>query len=131
MRWAERPISVTHFQDMMGIGEVVHDKNLALVILDAVVWSVWKARNDWVFNNALIKSPKLIAYKVVGFLIQWTKMQKEKNRSQMEDIILKLQEGLRAAGGGKKLVFLSFSFPLRLAKLGMSRVWRVVFSCFS
>jgi len=49
-----------------------------------------------VFNNVLIKYPKTIAYKVVGFLIQWTKMQKKNDRSQMEDVILKLQEALRA-----------------------------------
>jgi hypothetical protein len=35
--------------------------------------------------------------KVVGFLTQWSKMQKEKNKPLLEDsIILKLQEGLRA-----------------------------------
>jgi len=49
---------------MMGIGEVIQEKSLALVILAAVVWSLWKYRNDWVFNNVLIKSPKSIAYKV-------------------------------------------------------------------
>ena len=61
-----------------------------------MVWSLWKVRNDWVFNNTLIKSPKVIAYKAVGFLIQWMKMQKMKDRPMMEDIVLKLQEGLKA-----------------------------------
>ena len=79
----------------MGIGEVIQEKSLALVILAAIVWSLWKHRNDWVFNNVLIKSPKSVAYKVVGFLTQWTKMQKEKDMPMMEDIILKLQEGMR------------------------------------
>lgn len=80
----------------MGIGEVVRDNKFAFIILAAVAWSLWKARNDWVFNNVLIKSPKAIAYRVVGFLIQWMKMQKEKDKPLMEDLILKLQEGLKA-----------------------------------
>lgn len=44
----------------------------------------------------LINSPKRIAHKAMGFLIQWKKMLKAKDRIQMEDIILKLQEGLKA-----------------------------------
>jgi len=70
LRWSVRHISITSFQDMMGIGEVIQEKSLALVMLAAVIWSLWKHRNDWVFNNVLIKikSPKSIAYRVVGFL---------------------------------------------------------------
>lgn len=96
LRWFERPISVNNYQEVMGIGEVVRDNKFAFIILAAVAWSLWKARNDWVFNNVLIKSPKAIAYRVVGFLIQWMKMQKEKDKPLMEDLILKLQEGLKA-----------------------------------
>lgn len=65
-----KPISINNFQEMMGIGEVIQEKSLALVILAAVAWSLWKFGNDVVFNNVLIKSPKSIAYKVVGFLTQ-------------------------------------------------------------
>ena len=98
LRWNMRPISINNFQEMMGIGGVIQENLLALVILAAVAWSLWKFRNDWVFNNVLIKSSKSIAYKVVGFLTQWKKMQKEKEKDkpQREDIILKLQEGMRA-----------------------------------
>jgi hypothetical protein len=38
------------------------------------------ARNDWVFNKKLIKSPKVIAYKIVGILRQWKKMLKVKDQ---------------------------------------------------
>lgn len=96
MRWAKRAILVTHFQDMIGSVEVIRDNNFAYIILAVVAWSLWKVRNDFVFNNVLIKSPKAIAYMIVGFLTQWTKMQKEKNGMMMEDLILKLKEGLRA-----------------------------------
>jgi len=49
-----------------------------------------------VFNKKLIKSPKVIAYKIVGILKQWKKMLKVKDQGLMEDAILKLQEELRA-----------------------------------
>ena len=61
----------------------------------SVVWSLWKIRYDWMFNNVLINSPKVIAYKIVGFLTQWKKMMKLKEWTDMEDIILKLQDGLK------------------------------------
>ena len=96
LRWGKRPILVTHFQDMIGSVEVMRDNNFAYIILAAVAWSLWKVRNDLVFNNVLIKSPKAINYMIVGFLTQWTKMQKEKNGLLMEDLVLKLKEGLRA-----------------------------------
>lgn len=72
-----------------------NDNQFSYTILGCVVWSLWKTRNDWVFNNVLIKSPKSVAYMAVGFLIQW-KMLKMKDKERMEAIIWKLQEGLMA-----------------------------------
>jgi len=65
-------------------------------VLASVAWAVWKARNDWVFNNRLTKSPKGIAYKVLALLKQWKKILKTKDQEVMEDTVMKLQEGLRA-----------------------------------
>ena len=96
LRWFVRPVSLQHFEDMLGGGGgYINDFNV-FFILAAVVWSLWKTRNDWVFNSNLIKSPKVIAYKVVGFLSQWKKMLKPKEVLKMEDTIAKLQEGLKA-----------------------------------
>jgi hypothetical protein len=85
LRWSERPISIAHYQDRMGIGEVSDDKSYCFSILACVVWSLWKTRNDWVFNNVLIKSPKTVVYMAVGFLIQWKKMLKTKDKAWMEE----------------------------------------------
>jgi len=96
MRWVVRPISLQHFEEMLGDGEGrITDIN-EFFILAAVVWALWKSRNDWVFNNNLIKSPKALAYKVVGLLSQWKKMLRPKEVLKMEDTIAKLQEGLKA-----------------------------------
>jgi hypothetical protein len=69
---------------------------VAYAVIASIVWSVWKTRNDWVFNGNLIKSPKQITHKIMGFLSQWRKMLKKKDQLLMDDVILKLQEGLRA-----------------------------------
>jgi hypothetical protein len=88
MRWVVRPISLQHFEEMLGDGEGrITDIN-AFFILAAVVWTLWKSRNDWVFNNNnLIKSPKAIAYKVVGLLSQRKKMLRPKEVLKMERIL--------------------------------------------
>ena len=67
-----------------------------LFIIASISWSVWKTRNDWVFNNKLIKTRKSIAYMALGFMKQWKNLLKTKEQQLMEDAIHKLQEGLRA-----------------------------------
>lgn len=96
LRWLERPISIQNFEDSMGIGLHTKMDVTALFILGSVVWSLWKTRNDWVFNNQLIKNPKSIAYKILGFLSQWKKLLKPMEMDKVDDLIKKLQEGLKA-----------------------------------
>jgi hypothetical protein len=78
----------------LGVGQ--RSNFATFFILASVGWSLWKTRNDWVFNNHLIKSPKTIAYKVLGFLSQWKKLLEPKEVMMMDDLILKLLEGLKA-----------------------------------
>jgi hypothetical protein len=95
LRWYRRPTSMTSFQDMLNAGEVENSKSANFFVLASVAWSVWKTRNDWVFNNRLIKSPKALAYQVLALLQQWKKILKMKDQEVMEDTLMKLQEGLR------------------------------------
>jgi len=60
-------------------------KIVALCLLASIAWCIWKTRNDWVFNQNQFKSPKIIAYKIVGLLIQWKKMLKVKDQGPMQD----------------------------------------------
>ena len=96
LRWYERPISIQSYESMMGIGFGPIKDSSIFFVLASVVWSLWKTRNDCVFNNLLIKSPKTIAYKILGFLSQWKKLLKPEEKLKMEDTIMKLQEGLKA-----------------------------------
>jgi len=81
---------------MMGIGLGHIKDNTPFFVLASVAWSLWKTRNNWVFNNVLIKSPKVIAHMILGFLTQWKKLLKPVEMMKMEDNIKKLQEGLKA-----------------------------------
>jgi hypothetical protein len=100
MRWGQRPISLTNYQDMMDYGEVDRSKSVNLFIIASISWSVWKTRNDWVFNNNLIKSPKSVAYMALGFMKQWKILLKTKEQQLMEDAIQYPQ----ALGGTQNLV---------------------------
>jgi hypothetical protein len=80
----------------MGVGSGNNRDPVALFILASVSWSLRKTRNNWVFNNMLIKSPKAVAYMTLGFLTQWMKLLKPEDKAKMEDLIVKLKEGLNA-----------------------------------
>ena len=75
--WASSPTSISSFQEnslsCAGDGKSM----LMWWVMAAVGWSLWKTRNDLVFSNIVIKSPKQVAYKTLGFLKQWIKMAKE------------------------------------------------------
>jgi hypothetical protein len=47
-----------------------------------VSWSLWKTRNDWVFNDHLIKSPKVIAHNVMGFFVTVEETSKEEGEDE-------------------------------------------------
>ena len=59
----------------------------------AVGWSLWKIRNDLVFSNIVIKSPKQVAYKALGFLKKWSILAR-KEGAQKEAWLEKLKEGM-------------------------------------
>ena len=43
-------------------------------ILAGVAWVLWKMQNDWVFNDKLISSPSVLAYRIVAIMQIWGKM---------------------------------------------------------
>jgi hypothetical protein len=81
---------------MMGIGSGNSNNMSSFFILASISWSLWKTRNNWVFNDVLVRSPKAIAHMIMGFLSQWMKLLKPADRLKMEDTIAKLKEGLNA-----------------------------------
>jgi len=71
----------------------VGSKEMLWWIMAAVGWSLWKTRNDLIFSNIVIKSPKQVAYKSLGFLKQWIMMAR-KDGAMKEASLDKLKEGM-------------------------------------
>lgn len=71
--WPSAPISINNFQDLFLLHGDGDNKGLAWWVT-AVGWALWKSRNDLVFSNVVIKSPKQVAYKCLGLMKQWMKL---------------------------------------------------------
>jgi hypothetical protein len=61
---------MTNFQYMLNAGEIERSKSINFFVLASVAWTMWKSKNDWVFNNKLIKTPKAFPHKVLPLLKQ-------------------------------------------------------------
>ena len=68
-------------------------KEMLWWIMAAVGCSLWKTRNDLIFSNIVIKSPKQLAYESLGFLKQWIMMAR-KDGAMKEASLDKLKEGM-------------------------------------
>ena len=68
-------------------------KEMLWWIMAAVGCSLWKTRNDLIFSNIVIKSPKQLAYESLGFLKQWIMMAR-KDGAMKEAWLDKLKEGM-------------------------------------
>jgi hypothetical protein len=93
--WSEGPTSIHKFQEFLLNVEDSKRTCMLYCILASKVQSLWKTRNGWVFKNVLIKYVKLIAYKIVGFMLQWKKSMKMEEALLVEATVEKLQEGLK------------------------------------
>jgi hypothetical protein len=72
--WHGCPFSISSFESLLANnrGGVGGSGNLFWWLMAAVGWALWKSRNELVFSDIVIKSPKQVAYRVLGFLQQWT-----------------------------------------------------------
>jgi hypothetical protein len=64
-------------------------KNMSMMwfIFEAVCWTLWLNRNDFVFNNLLIYSPHGIIFRLISFLQHWMIEVREGGRSALELVI--------------------------------------------
>lgn len=70
-RLAKILLSLAHFQDNF-LGEAKR-RNIwwKLFVLAGVCWSLWKAKNEWLFANTLAKTPLQVVSKIKDFLQHW------------------------------------------------------------
>lgn len=65
-------------------------------LIGGVCWAIWIIRNDWVFENILVKSPLYVVYKSLSFIQKWHILLKEEDQELLggwcEAIRIKLNQ---------------------------------------
>jgi hypothetical protein len=65
-------------------------------LIGGVCWAIWIIRNDWVFENILVKSPLYVVYKSLSFIQKWRILLKEEDQELLggwcEAIRIKLNQ---------------------------------------
>jgi hypothetical protein len=75
-----------------------------IFMFGAICWMLWLNRNDLVFNNTIISSPKALIFKFLSFLqhwmIAWTGADREWLKQLVESMTVKASEDRVEEGGG-------------------------------
>jgi len=61
-------------------------------VFAGAMWSLWKTRNDLVFNDKVIQTPEVVIRKTMSFLMLWKKLLAEKNVHQVEEVLGEMQQ---------------------------------------
>jgi hypothetical protein len=55
-----------------------------MVVFAGMTWGLWITRNNWVFNNKLIKSPLQVVYRSLSLMQRWKVLLKEKECTSLD-----------------------------------------------
>lgn len=64
----------------------------------AGAWAIWRVRNDWVFNNILLRNVVSLPHKAMSFMLQWKALASSQLRGELEKAHGLLLANIRAAG---------------------------------
>jgi hypothetical protein len=72
-------------------------RSLTLFVRVGATWTLLKTRNDVIFNDKVLASPKTIIHETILLVKLWKPLLMSKAHDMAETILGKLQEGLAEA----------------------------------
>lgn len=92
--WPKIPSSIDKFQELC-LNRGGGDRNKSSwVIVGCGLCVVENKKWSSFLQKKILKFPKQVAYKSLGFLNQWQTLAKKEDRDKMEEFMLKMKEGL-------------------------------------
>jgi hypothetical protein len=61
--------------------------NLLFFLFGTVCWTLWLNRNNWIFRDKLISSPRAIIFRLISFMQQWKIISLEEDQDALEQLI--------------------------------------------
>ena len=89
--WHSAPVSIQDIVGKMSRGEKLCSKRLLIIICAGAMWSLWKTRNDMVFNAKLVKDPGVVVLKMLAFVRHWKMLQRGKDSPKLEEVVKLLE----------------------------------------
>jgi hypothetical protein len=97
LEWDLVPCSLEDLHEKLVEGSISQRNNFVF-LFGYLSWSLWLIRNNFVFNNVLVSSPKVSMYRTLSFVQKWRILLKEKERLWMDPVTTKLKRRLSSLG---------------------------------
>lgn len=85
--WAEIPKILGELLENILLNRKGRVRQLFLFMCAGALWTLWKTRNDLVFNAKLVPTPVVVIHKTIALLSQWKILLKKKEQAKMELMI--------------------------------------------
>jgi hypothetical protein len=70
-QWSDVPRSVWDFRENYVRNRGGREMGLVWFLFGAVCWTLWLNRNDFIFNNKIISSPRALIFHLTSLMQHW------------------------------------------------------------
>ncbi|RLM54773.1 hypothetical protein C2845_PM10G18540 [Panicum miliaceum] len=70
-------------------------RKMFFAIFAGAMWTLWKIRNDFVFNDKLLAAPEAAVYKLLANLKNWKILTREEDQPTWKEFMAKLEAGVQ------------------------------------